>query len=79
MKTFLIAALFAIVPSIGPADAAGGCGPGCYSTPSGACVVDGWGTGAAIWNECPAAAHARPPCAYGYDWRPRMRACFAAK
>jgi hypothetical protein len=79
MKTFLIAALFAIVPSIGPANAAGGCGPGCYSTPSGACVVDGWGTGAAIWNECPAGAHARPPCAYGYDWRPRMRACFAAK
>jgi hypothetical protein len=28
MRTFLIAALFAIVPSIGPANAADGCGPG---------------------------------------------------
>jgi hypothetical protein len=27
MRTFLIAALFAIVPSIGPASAADGCGP----------------------------------------------------
>jgi hypothetical protein len=79
MKTFLIAALFAIVPSIGPTNAADGCGPGCRSTSGGACVVDGWGTGAAIWNECPVGAHARPPCGYGYDWRPRMRACFAAK
>jgi hypothetical protein len=47
MRTFLIAALFAIVASIGPADAADGCGPGCHSTPGGACVVDGWGTGPA--------------------------------
>jgi hypothetical protein len=78
MRTFLIAALFAIVPSIGPADAADGCGPGCHSTRSGACVVDGWGTGAPIWNECPAGAHPRPPCSSGYVWRPRMRACFAA-
>jgi hypothetical protein len=76
MRTLLIAALFAIVPGIGPANAADACGPGCHSTPAGACVVDGWGTGAAIWNECPAEAHPRPPCGYGYVWLQRMRACF---
>jgi hypothetical protein len=85
MKTFLIVALFAIVPSISPANAADGCGPGCHSTSAGACVVDGWGTAAAPkWNECPAGAQARPPCGYGgygyygYTWRARMRACFGA-
>ena len=78
MRTFLIAALFAIVPSIVPANAADGCGPGCHSTRSGACVVDGWGTGAPIWNECPAGARPRPPCGSGYVWRPRMRTCFPA-
>jgi hypothetical protein len=78
MRTFLIAALFAIVPSIGPANAADGCGPGCRGTPGGACVVDGWGTGARIWNECPAGAQPRPPCGYGYVWRPSKRACFPA-
>ncbi|MFL6839830.1 MAG: GCG_CRPN prefix-to-repeats domain-containing protein [Bradyrhizobium sp.] len=36
--------------SIGVAHAADGCGPGCHATQSGACVVDGWGTGARIWN-----------------------------
>jgi hypothetical protein len=76
MRRFLIAALFAIVPIIGPANAADGCGPGCHSTSSGACVVDGWGTGAPVWNECPAGARARPPCGYGYAWRQSMRACF---
>jgi hypothetical protein len=78
MRTFLIAALFAIVPGIGPASAADGCGPGCHSTPGGACVVDGWGTGARTWNECPAGAQPRPPCGYGYVWRRGKRACFAA-
>ena len=49
MRPFLIAALFAIVPSIiAPAKAAAGCGPGCHSTSSGACVVDGRGTGAPV-------------------------------
>ena len=76
MRRFLIAALFAIVPVIGPANAADGCGPGCHSTSSGACVVDGWGTGAPVWNECPAGARARPRCGYGYAWRQSMRACF---
>jgi hypothetical protein len=78
MRTFLIAALFAIVPSIGPASAADGCGPGCHTTTEGACVVDSWGTRAAIRNECPAAAHPRPPCGFGYVWRAYMRACFAS-
>jgi hypothetical protein len=76
MRPFLITALFVIVPMIGPANAADGCGPGCHSTAGGACVVDGWGTGAPVWNECPAGARARPPCGYGYAWRQSMRACF---
>jgi hypothetical protein len=79
MRSILIAALFAIVASVGAASAADGCGPGCRSTASGACVVDSWGTGVPLWNECPAGAHPRPPCTRGYVWRPRMRACFAAK
>jgi hypothetical protein len=77
MKTVLIVALFAIFPGIGSASAADGCGPGCHSTSGGACVVDGWGTGAHVRNECPAGASPRPACGGGYVWRPRMRACFA--
>ena len=76
MRPFLIAALVAIVPVIGPANAADGCGPGCHATAGGACVVDGWATGAPVWNECPAGASPRPPCGYGYAWRQSMRACF---
>ena len=79
MKTCLIAALFAIVAGMGQAYAWDGCGPGCHSTPSGACAVDGWGTAAATWNECPAGAHPRPPCGRGYVWLSSMHACFAAK
>ena len=56
MRPLLIVALFAIVPIIAPANAADGCGPGCHATSGGACVVDGWGTGAPVWNECPAGA-----------------------
>jgi hypothetical protein len=63
---------------VSTANAAGGCGPGCHTTLSGACVVDGWGTGAAVWNECPAGAHPRPPCHYPYVWRKRYNACFAS-
>ncbi len=76
MRPLLIAALFAIVPIIAPANAADGCGPGCHATSGGACVVDGWGTGAPVWNECPAGARPRPPCGYGYAWSRSMRACF---
>lgn len=76
MRTSLIAVLFLIVNSIVPASAADGCGPGCHSTSGGACVVDGWGTGARVWNECPAGARPRPPCPSAYQWRPKMHACF---
>lgn len=76
MRACLIAVLFAIMNSIVSAHAANECGPGCHSTPSGACVADGWASGARVWNECPAGAHPRPPCPSGYQWRPKMQACF---
>lgn len=79
MKNLFVAVVFAgTVASFSAATAADGCGPGCHATPSGACIVDGWGTGGvSVWNECPAGARPRPPCGYGYVWRPRSRACFA--
>ena len=43
----------------GPARAWDGCGVGCHTSVSGACVVDGWGR---VRNECPAGNHPRPPC-----------------
>jgi hypothetical protein len=59
------------------ANAADGCGPGCRATAYGACVVDGWGTGAKVWNECPATSRAHPPCGGpDYVWVPNKRACF---
>jgi hypothetical protein len=77
MRT-LVAVLFATtLAGIGMANAADGCGPGCHATRSGACVIDGWGTGAALWNECPAGAQPRPPCYYPFFWHPRYRACIA--
>jgi hypothetical protein len=78
MSRLFAAVLFAgILACIGAANAADGCGPGCHSTANGACVVDGWGTGAPVWNECPAGARPRPPCGgQGYVWHPRLRACF---
>jgi len=77
LKNLVVAVLFAGSLSIpGAASAADGCGPGCHSTPNGACGVDGWSTGAVAWNECPAGARPRPPCGEGYVWRSRFRACF---
>ena len=77
MRASLLAfLLFAVNLSIVPANAADGCGPGCHATVYGACVVDGWGTGARVWNECPAGARPRPPCGNGFLWSPRKRACF---
>jgi hypothetical protein len=76
MRASLLAFLFAVNLSIVPANAGDGCGPGCRSTPGGACVVDGWGTGARVWNECPAGARPRPPCGGGFVWSPNKRACF---
>jgi hypothetical protein len=60
-----------------PANAFDGCGPGCHATISGACVVDGWGTGARVWNECPVTSRPRPPCGGpDYVWSARKHACF---
>ena len=59
----------------GAARAADDCGVGCHSAVNGGCVVDGWETGAAAWNECPAGAHPRPPCALPYVWRKYAKAC----
>jgi hypothetical protein len=42
---------------VSAANAADGCGPGCHATVSGACVIDGWTTGA-FPNECPVAERA---------------------
>jgi hypothetical protein len=55
--------------------AADTCGPGCHFASNGGCVVDGWETGARVWNECPAGARPRPPCGEGYVWRSREKAC----
>jgi hypothetical protein len=49
----------------GVAHAADGCGTGCHATIAGACVVDGWGTGKKVWNECPATSRAVLPAAAG--------------
>jgi hypothetical protein len=77
MRNLFVAVLLASsVARIGVADAADGCGTGCHQTSQGACVVDGRGTGAPIWNECPAGARPRAPCGEGYKWSPRYKACF---
>jgi len=71
----MLAVLLAAILSSSIPAAAGFCGPGCHMTISGACVVDGWGTGANIRNECPVTTRPRPPCPIGYEWRPRQQAC----
>jgi hypothetical protein len=77
MRT-LVTVLFAgTLASIGMANAADSCGPGCHMARYGGCVIDGWGTSASLWNECPAGARPRPPCYYPFVWRARYRACFA--
>ncbi len=79
MRTLLCAVLFAgMLVCTGAARAFDGCGPGCHATIYGACVVDRWGTGARVWNECPAGARPHPPCTYPYVWRKRYHACFAS-
>ena len=66
-----------LLAGIGTANAADGCGVGCHATVAGACVVDGWSTGAPVRNECPATSRPRPPCG-GRDfvWDRRKQACF---
>ena len=77
MRKLFAAVLFAATfATVGATHAWESCGPGCHPTANGACVVDGWGTGARVWNECPAGARPRPPCGPDYAWRPRLRACF---
>jgi len=55
-----------------------GCGPGCHTSPSGACVRDGWEQGLRVRNECPAFTSPRPPCGPYLRWDRRMQACFPA-
>ena len=76
MRTFAIL-LAVILSGFIPAAAAafGFCGPGCHSTISGACVVDGWGTGANVWNECPVTTRPRPFCPPGFIWSRSFQAC----
>ena len=52
------------------------CGPGCHTSPSGACVRDGWEQGLRVRNECPAFTSPRPPCGPYLRWDRRMQACF---
>jgi hypothetical protein len=67
MRTLFVAALIAgSVSFFGLANAADGCGVGCHTSISGACVVDGWGT---VRNECPAGSRPRPPCPRDMRWR----------
>lgn len=62
---------------IGGTQVAGGCGEGCHMTSGGACVVDGWDTGAKVRNECPATSRPRPPCGGGdFVWDRKKQACF---
>lgn len=74
MRAFLLAVFFAL--TFGPAHAGFGCGPGCHRTVMGACVVDGWETGARVRNECPVTSRPRPPCGgAGYVWNRGKQAC----
>lgn len=79
MRLVLATMLISIGLGAGAAYAAGGCGPGCHTTVSGACVVDGWESGAVRWNECPAGAHPRPPCAPNYSWIRRAKTCLLVR
>jgi hypothetical protein len=60
---------------VGPSRATGFCGVGCHVAIYGGCVVDGWESGAPVWNECPAGAHPRPPCGKYYSWRKHSKTC----
>ena len=59
----------------GPVAAADGCGVGCYSTASGACVREGWQQGLPVRNECPATSRPTPPCGEYYRWSRRAMMC----
>ena len=54
MRTIFVAALFAgTVAAFSGANAADGCGPGCYQAPLGGCVVNGWGGVVNGWVAAP--------------------------
>ncbi|WP_425111620.1 hypothetical protein [Bradyrhizobium sp.] len=74
-KWLFAAALTTALAGISTARANDGCGPGCHTAVNGGCVVNGWESGARVWNECPAGAHPRPPCGAGYVWSRSMKAC----
>ena len=78
MKSVCLAMLVtALAVFAGEAHAAWGCGEGCHRTSGGACVVDGWGTGAKVRNECPVTSRPRPPCGGGeFVWDRGKQACF---
>lgn len=78
MKSIQLAMLVtALAVFAGEAHAAWGCGEGCHRTSGGACVVDGWGTGAKVRNECPVTSRPRPPCGGGeFVWDRIKQACF---
>jgi len=75
MRMLIATTLISIGLGVGGACAADGCGPGCHSTVQGECVVDGWQNGARVRNECPAGAHATPPCGPNYSWVRQARMC----
>ncbi len=80
MRNLFIAALFAAaIPGISAANAADGCGAGCYAAPRGGCVVNGWSIAATggVSNECPVWTRPRRPCPYGYSWK--FGACFMSR
>ena len=58
-----------------PALAFGGCGVGCHTSGSGACVRDGWEQGLPVRNECPATSRPTPPCGQYYRWSRVAQAC----
>ena len=81
MKKLFAAVLFAAtVAGLGTAQAWYGCGVGCHAARLGGCVVDGWETATPVAprNQCPVGTFARPHCPYGYVWRTKYHACFAA-
>ena len=78
LRTALLGACLIASAVTGAPDAAQAfyCGPGCHTSPSGACVRDGWDQAQPVRNECPAYTRPQPPCYAGMRWDRRMQACF---
>ena len=75
LKFLMVLPIAGLLVGLQPAQANDSCGPGCHVAPNGGCVVTGWETGAAVWNECPAGARPRPPCGAALKWSRRAKAC----